>query len=737
MAKIEKSKIAFAVESIILREFGERLVKRPEIAIMELIKNAYDADATSCKIYSNSPDSIIIKDNGCGMTIEDFKEGWMKIGTHMKSDTQRTLKYEREITGEKGLGRFSVRFLGHYLKLTTVAFNQKLKKYTSIVSEFDWSEFNHVGNLDKVEIPYTYDNDCGTNQTGTTLKISDLRVDLKKINYKRIRTSALDLESPIYNLFSSNIKNSKPQKSDPGLSVKLQEYQHSEPIDAVESVLNSFSLQVKIRLEKDKLRLYVFVKESDKPILKIIDTYSNELRNLSADIRFFPKRKGVLTNLPVDVNKAFKFIRENSGVAVFDRGFRVEPYGNDSDDWLELLLDAGKSVWKARSKISQKHFPELLDVENKKLRQWMLRLPKPNQLIGIVEIEGERYDSTSDKGLIASADREGFVENKAYFELFDIIRGAAEAIAFMDRKLQLEEQEQIQIEIVSTLKKSAQDAIHEIEKNPNINKTEKIRITSALTRTFSLAERHDELAREREQQLEIMSLLGVVAGYLTHEFGVAIFELESVHKECLKLANECKKFKDSATKFEKNIQNLKDFAMYTEGYIHGVKHIPEKRYPVKPRIDQVIAYFGKYAESRNIEIINETEPDLMAPLVPAALYNGVALNLYTNAIKAIMAKISSKRETIKFRAWNEQKWHILEVLDSGIGIPNSIRDRVFEPFFTTSDSEFHPLDSGMGLGLALVQRVMKVFGGYVDFSTAPTGFSTCIRVKLPQHIKKG
>ena len=734
--KIKHGSITFAVESVILRELGERLVKRPEIALTELIKNSYDADASFCKIYSKTDNSLIISDDGNGMTFDEFKKGWMKIGTHNKTELQYSSKYKREITGEKGLGRFSVRFLGYNLKLKTVAFNQELGRNTSIIAKFNWSEFDKHNIIDSVEIPYEYDERCEDSQTGTTLEISSLRLDLADIDYPRIRTSTLELESPIYKLFSARKNLKKDLKSDPGFSVKLQAYEHEEPIDSVETILNSFTLQAKVQLANDKLNLTVFERNKSEPELNITDTLSNEIGHLSADIRFFPKRKGAFIDLPVNASKAYKFITKNSGVAVFDRGFRVEPYGIESDDWLKLRLDAGKSLGKPRSEIAKKHFPEL-NVENKKLRQWMLRLPKTNQLIGFIEIDGVRYDSSSKKGLIASADREGFIENEAFLQLFEIIRGAIEAIAYVDRRIQLEEQEKEQLEIISTLKSDAQVAINEIRKNPDIGKAEKVRLTSALTRTFSLAEKHDEIAREREQQLEIMSLLGVVAGYMTHEFGVAIFELNSVRKECLELAEDFPKFKNSAAKFDKSIQNLKDFAMYTEGYIRGVKNIPQKHYPVKPRIDQVINYFGKYAKKRKIDIINETDAELQAPLVPAALYNGVALNLYTNAIKAITAKVSNKQEIIKFRAWNEPNWHFLEVLDSGIGIPSTIKDRVFEPFFTTTESDFHPLDSGMGLGLALVQRVVRVFGGNVEFTDAPTGFATCIRVKLPQNIKIG
>ncbi len=105
--------LPFTVESILLRELGERLVKRPEVALIELIKNSYDADATECKIYSKTDDSITIHYDGVGMTLDQFQNGWLRIGTQHKSENHQSLKYLRNTTGEKGLGRFSVRSLGY------------------------------------------------------------------------------------------------------------------------------------------------------------------------------------------------------------------------------------------------------------------------------------------------------------------------------------------------------------------------------------------------------------------------------------------------------------------------------------------------------------------------------------------------------------------------------------------------------------------------------------------------
>src|SRR5438874_1561771 len=104
---IEQGEISFSIESRIIRELGERLVKLPEVAILELVKNAYDADASECSIQYDYPQTIAIKDDGSGMALSDFKNGWMRIGTSSKESGSHTMKYGRVITGEKGIGRFA------------------------------------------------------------------------------------------------------------------------------------------------------------------------------------------------------------------------------------------------------------------------------------------------------------------------------------------------------------------------------------------------------------------------------------------------------------------------------------------------------------------------------------------------------------------------------------------------------------------------------------------------------
>ena len=98
---LERGRLSFSVESRILRELGERLVKQPEVAILELIKNTYDADATDCIVETVDGTSIAVTDDGHGMTLEQFRSSWMRIGTSVKAKTSTSPRYNRLITGEK------------------------------------------------------------------------------------------------------------------------------------------------------------------------------------------------------------------------------------------------------------------------------------------------------------------------------------------------------------------------------------------------------------------------------------------------------------------------------------------------------------------------------------------------------------------------------------------------------------------------------------------------------------
>ena len=99
---------------------GEQSVSNSVAALFELVKNCYDADATSATVIFHGQrkekgqlalSSIEIKDNGVGMTFEDIKDKWMVVGTYAKEREIKSSKFGRRVAGEKGIGRFATQRL--------------------------------------------------------------------------------------------------------------------------------------------------------------------------------------------------------------------------------------------------------------------------------------------------------------------------------------------------------------------------------------------------------------------------------------------------------------------------------------------------------------------------------------------------------------------------------------------------------------------------------------------------
>ena len=741
---LDSGTLTFTVEGRILRELGERLVKQPEVALVELIKNSYDADAVTCDVVYEPPERILVIDDGHGMTLSEFENGWMRIGTSAKAVEGRSRTYDRMITGEKGIGRFAVRFLGTKLELRTVAYDRSRKMRTLLTAEFDWPSFDQTEDLGEVEVPYTLRRAPARSINGTTLIVTVLRAPaLNKINLDSVRTATLGVLTPYRSLLRNaplapHARRGRKPKSqpDPGFTLNIQPYEAvSEYGDVARAILDHAVLRAVLTLQDGRVHLNVYRRGADKPVLKINDKYTSSIGGLYADIRFFPQRKGTFTDLPVDGRRAKTWLKENGGVAVFDRAFRVLPYGTPTDDWLWLAADTARRAREPRSSLALKHFPMDEPTRVSTQLNYMLRLPYPQQLVGVVQVEGQRssHQRDADSGLIPAADREGFIDNNAFRQLRDIVRGAVEALAAADRELQLEQEREERVAALRQLRSETRAAIRDIEANPNIRSADKTRIVNQLLETQALAEKHEERARERESALEVMSLLGVVAGFMTHEFGAALAELETSQRILSGLGKRDASFQAAADAIGQHVATLREFATYSKGYIEGAGARPKRPYTARPRIQQVKRVFGKYAEERGINVDIDVDPELTAPLVPVSLYNGIVLNLFTNALKAIITRIGPGDRRIAFRAWNENQWHVLEVSDTGVGVPDALRTRIFDPLFTTTSavSNRDPLGSGMGLGLALVKRGTETFGGRVELVDPPPGFATCFRVRLP------
>ena len=250
---LESGTEPFTIESRIIREFGERLVKHPEVALLELVKNAYDADSLTCTISYSYPNRIVVADTGYGMTVAEFKCGWMRIGTSSKEATASSRIYQRSISGEKGIGRFAVRYLGRKLELVTTAHDPKRGFNTTLTASFDWPKFDKNEDLGAVQVPFTVTRAEPDAPIGTTLTITDLRPNTAKINFRQVQTASLGLLSAYQVLLSRSEKDKQQdlpdlpaddrKEADPGFNLVINSGDEPEPESIAAEILQNFVMR--------------------------------------------------------------------------------------------------------------------------------------------------------------------------------------------------------------------------------------------------------------------------------------------------------------------------------------------------------------------------------------------------------------------------------------------------------------------------------------------------------------
>ena len=180
----------FTVDSALLSELGEKLVETVYIALVELVKNSYDADATLVTVKfvegKKRIAEIHISDDGSGMNFHDVERYWMKIATTNKATDSVSPKYGRPRTGSKGIGRFCCRRLGRTLTLITTGV--KNREYQTTKVQFAWGQFKPGTSVTSVDCPGKRSS-SKTGAMGTELMISDLIDEWSNRNYEVLKAA--------------------------------------------------------------------------------------------------------------------------------------------------------------------------------------------------------------------------------------------------------------------------------------------------------------------------------------------------------------------------------------------------------------------------------------------------------------------------------------------------------------------------------------------------------------------
>src|SRR5580658_1117933 len=151
--KADEASLTFRVKPRLLTLLGDQLIRDANLAVFELVKNAYDADATKCSVTLDQPDDpsearIVVRDNGSGMDESTIRNTWMVIATDFRAvqrrENVRSRKFNRYPLGEKGLGRLSIHKLGRSIRMVT-----RVRGGEELVLRFNWDELENAEELDR------------------------------------------------------------------------------------------------------------------------------------------------------------------------------------------------------------------------------------------------------------------------------------------------------------------------------------------------------------------------------------------------------------------------------------------------------------------------------------------------------------------------------------------------------------------------------------------------------------
>src|SRR4051794_17433364 len=175
--------ITFSVDTHLFRELGELLVGRDSTALIELIKNSYDADASRVSVsgeHLEDPDSgvIVVADDGNGMTTSEFTAGFLRIASRTKEGgDRRSARFRRRFTGQKGVGRLAAHKLARTLDVVSIPVMNGVA-HSGVEAHIDWDAIERFDNLEAVDesaMSVTVLRRRRKTQHGTEIRLSKLR----------------------------------------------------------------------------------------------------------------------------------------------------------------------------------------------------------------------------------------------------------------------------------------------------------------------------------------------------------------------------------------------------------------------------------------------------------------------------------------------------------------------------------------------------------------------------------
>ena len=680
MTNRETSRLTFDVDAALLDELGERLVARRSIAIAELIKNAYDADATEVTVsfrnVTTSRGEIIVADNGSGMSLATMKHGWMRIATTDAVVNPQSRRFGRPKTGAKGLGRFACRRLASCLSLESTSNGSSGSN--RITADFDWRNFQAGRDLSNVQVDVAHEAAVEDVSTGTTLRFTELTDRWAEQDIAEIRTELGELMDPL--VHEAYVQRSSEKEPDPGFNMRIlaPEFPTQEGSPA-ERFLNAAwgTLRGEVT-EQGQPEYLLDIRESEATLHHAPSGFSfPDLSGASFTIRMMVYSGNRFRATGFNLTQARTFGRQRGGVRIYLDGFQVFSYGSPGDDWLSLDQDGARRLVRT---------PEELLNEASELKRPMLALPGNMQLFGSVAISREK-----NPGIIVSISRERLVQNETFEQLKRFVRAGIDWMTICYAR---------------DLAKSRTDVKATSDNNPTpvqalrvardlISQELGVPRESRLAIEASITEAESLLTTERDAYITELSMLRVLASAGTT---VLVFDhtLRAMAGQLLDVVDRL----EAATsylpderqyEFQQTLDDLRSWSSMAtgQGLLVGLLVSPESRmrsasFAVRPLVESLQRGFLGYTALFGIAFENAVSPTVRTPPMHQAELYAVLLNILTNSFKSVR-EMSERVVCVEAIATSHDLR--IRVHDTGSGVPSDIREEVFEPFVTTSQPD--------------------------------------------------
>jgi signal transduction histidine kinase len=748
----------FSVDARAMLTWGRESIKDHATAVMELVKNSYDANATTVVVsiqiglLADDGPHIRISDDGVGMSSDDIEAHWLRLGYSAKRDERFTSRGRRK-TGEKGIGRISADRLGAVLELRSQARNAPA---TGL--RVEWKEFEAPGRdlqtvpvteltaLDfQVPRPAKWDEKtkehgpvpktvaASASRPGTELLITALRQSWDEQDVQELRRLLSLLTPPFDRVddFQVRIDNDVDAACNGVVT---------SPLMASAAIEGRFHLDVSGNVRGKMIhRLRSSKKRVEKPVSVSFDQLvhpkprrgadttshgemAKRLGDVSARLLFYPQKAETVRGLDLDLADLREFLQANSGVRVYRDNVRVPPYGDagrPEGDW--LALGDRKARNPAGPSRPDFHF-------------------SPHQLVGAVFIGRD-----SNPELIDTSGREGLVTGEALAALKSFLIGCLTKLETHYHELftaggkTTREPMPSPRDTVDELRvhlAGLADTIKKAEERlpPAVGRqmTQVVEQLATTTQKLKEAEKSFEELGSQAAISRTLATIGIAAATFGHETQRGLDSMRATLETARLLLRNGENTEDVLSELEKALlesEKVSAWGAFALGRVRRDKRV-RRTLDVGSVLGAVLDEIEPAMEASSITLTREFET--VKARVFAMDVECIVINLLTNAYYFTKQSSRERRVVVRLRAKQQdgRPGFDIVVADSGPGVPQDARQRVWDPLFTTKTDDSGKA-IGTGLGLALINAVVQDAEGIREIDADSRIGGARFRIWLP------